>query len=323
MKKSTLTLLLMLTITLLMSACSNQPEENIPYQQSKLPQQQISDSEHQVTEDFSDDYPTEEDMPDQQPEFLQQHISPLGRQVTEDFLSEFPSIFQSHRGWRNIETGAMYALNRENWQLESVEDINPLDMPAVFIGATGDYLAADGQIYYDRNGNLITTAPFILYSEGRGLALADFFSLYDLTGNGIPEIVVNFIDWSDPGFGISGPTVLYKFIDGAFQKLATIERAAYFFLDPDQQIILLYEDTYYDISGYYYLRFTDYGIDLEEIILPGQSLVDGPNWFDHHHGSGFWHNPTPLMYGTGIQLTRIPPLTDLQEEIAESLRNRD
>ena len=293
MKKATLITMLILMITMLMAACNNYVEE---------------------------------DMPNQQPELPPQQISPLGRQVTEDFLSEFPSIFQSHRGWRDLETGAMYAQNREQWHLGSVADIDPENIPRVFICGTyfrwndevSGFIASDEAKFYDRDGNIVTEAPFL---HEWGAALAESFALYDLDSNGIPEIIIDFVVWPSVEMGWTEAVVLYKFIDGAFRVMGNLQGAYRFFLDPDGQLILHYSDDYWGMHFYDYLRFTSQGMELEHIISP-QEESDYESWRVHHRGEDFWNNPTPIMYGTGIQLTRIPPLTDLQEEIAESLRNR-
>jgi len=108
-------------------------------------------------------------------------ISDFGIQVTEEFLSQFVSMFPPHT---------------------DPYDWNPAERLFTQID--------DG--FYDLYGNRIPDdAPFIRdLGIGYSWFIASHFWLYDLDGDGIPEIVIMFLQES------WGYVFFYRFIDGEF-----------------------------------------------------------------------------------------------------------
>jgi len=112
-------------------------------------------------------------------------ISDFGRQVAEEFLSQFDSIFApGPSAWNWLEYGP--------------------------------YFAWDGEATYDRHGNRIPDdAPFLKRRDTLGNYVAAYFELFDLDYNGIPDIVIMFVQETHQ---ISS---LYRFVDEEYTAIAS------------------------------------------------------------------------------------------------------
>ena len=262
-----------------------------------------------------------------------QQISPFGKQVAIEFLSGFQSIFQSTKGLHDTNTGGFYAWI--DWEWVDIDDLPEADIPLVFqSGVRGGvpdnwysdtYGAFFGNNFYDRQGNMLIDVPFIRESHLPDWGtLADSFILFDFDGNGIPDIVVKFVErgtqiWDDGrheqgqgwGFSYHGPFVLYRFIDGTYREVATLPSQSvghYYATFPSFYINDLGEKIVYVSDGHvccqaYHFTFIDGGAELE------------PIFFECIYGSDVWY----WWNENHIYFAQIHPLTELQNEISELL----
>jgi len=318
MKRYVLALVLMIVMLLVFTACrSNDIPVVLPIEQE--PEWEIDD--YPITEpiiESTDTYDHEQELEPYQYEDDNQEaavaisepveISDFGRQAAEDFLRGFPTIFQTYTGWRNVETGSLYALDREIWDWVETDD-----MPIIYLGGMSDEYTP-GFIFtthfYDMDGNRLDDI----------MGFADSFSLFDLDEDGIPEVIVDFVAWGSSNFGFSMESVLFRFIDGAYREVGTFNRAHTFFKAPYGETILFIENLHDGIQGYYYLRLTDNGMVLESALPDSWWELEAYDWYQHHRWPYFFESPTPSMFITGTPLARISRLTGLEEEIAESIR---
>ena len=170
-------------------------------------------------------------------------ISDYGREAATEFLSGFTSIFQPRRGLRDSRTGNFYAFDSEARQWVEAGSLPPEEIPLVFQGGVTDGVPDnwfsdswgaffDGKNFYDRSGNTITDALFMHPARSPQIeySLAFSFQLFDFDGDGIPEIVVEFLSmgvidggwdgrWGTASFG---PFVLYRYIDGTYREMGEI-----------------------------------------------------------------------------------------------------
>lgn len=213
-----------------------------------------------------------------------------GPAAAEQFLSQFVSVFQRHKGWRDLATGDFYVKNMDTWQWITTDN-----QPLVFIGGNRDdfdflHFSFDGRTFFDRDGNEIFAAPYIWLS-----ALATSFSLYDLDG-GAPTIVVRFTYWDTSDFGFAASQIVYRFVDGRYVEVGTLHSPLHtyrFYRDTNGQLIIHYNDELHDIVGYYYVTLGGNQMHFE----PVGGTPAGP-------------------------LTAIPPMTQLQDRMAASIRQQ-
>ena len=256
-----------------------------------------------------------------------QEITPFGKQAAIEFLYGFPSIFQSTIGLRDAITGNFYAWINGTW--ENVNNLSSNDVPLIFQSGVRDdsdpWRNIDlgilfNDIFYWPDGSLIDIddVPFIhewasqeggvftemdfLLNYG-GIALADNFTLFDLNGDGIPEILIGFVESRRKESQVHGhhPFVLYTFVDGEYRERGTIPTTFWgsmffgmsspIFMSSLGEIVIYVSDAYYGPRAYY-LRLMDDGIVLE-LIYPMIYCWDEFN----------------------AQYTRFYSLTKLQDEI--------
>lgn len=329
--------ILSLTIIAALSGCGNATDMEIINEITETTSEYETVNAPPLEESESVYHPLEE------PEELETHptivppiqeISPFGRQVAIEFLSSFPSIFQSTFGWRDSRTGNFYALNNAG-EWVSINDLPPADIPVVFQGGIRDnipgiewYTDTWGiffdENFYDINGNLITDVLFIRESDREsavGGHLAYNFQLFDLNGDGIPEIVIDFYlrgtflpqNENDRGWGFQfrHPFVLYEFIDGAYREAGIMpslshSSAGYQASLPPISINQYGEIFIFAADGHaeerlYQLEFKETGIELTRI--NDDDAVSW--WFDNYSRHAEFH-----------------PLIGLQNEIHELLSSR-
>lgn len=256
-------------------------------------------------------------------------ITPQTRQIIEDFLSDYWSIFsRSNAGIFSPETGNFYKRDPENWGQWLETDgaclyywgANPNHDEWPFITFSGEL--------YDSDGNQVTGIPFIRGNQGwSGFPYTAFsYSLHDLTSSEVPEVVIRYFGL-DPFFegclqGVRGDTVIYRFIDGAFKEVGLLHHFAYrFFTTENGDIIVLHDDMLNDVHGYYNLRFTNGGLEQQKIFVPELTNEDMMEQWINHHDWDFHFGDTASIFGTNIPLTRVNQLTDLENEIRESITN--
>jgi len=244
-------------------------------------------------------------------------ISPFGRQVAADFLGDFWSLFAGEHGWRDLETGIFYV-----WSSEA-QNITATDYPPkISLGGRkedtphGYLFTFDGNSVFDRNGNPITGMPFMRPSGG-SYSIARRFAMYAIDESGIPIIVVHFIFDVGNFFSYCGPTVVFKFVDGAYRKAGTVFCDYELFFNTHGEIILFSNEEYHGNQGYYYLRFENGEVEIETLRKPVFEYRQ--EWDEHHRYPYFHANPT--IFGCGTPLTRIPPLLDLWHEIREEFQH--
>jgi len=230
-----------------------------------------------------------------------------GHQLAEEFLRGLPSLFSGYYiGWRDMDTGNLHVWDRFTHQWIETDNL-----PSIFLGGTpSDYFQEfvfTGN-YYDINGDWLLTDTVIY---------ANTFSLYDFDGNGIYDIVVDYIYFWSSSMWLPTQSVLFRYIDGEYQEVGSFNQAHNFYTDPNGEVVLRIENEHDGVFGYYYVRFSAEGMQLESA-LPDVNLWElGYNTFEHYQGYD-WDNITMIV--TGIPLARIPPLTDMKEEIATSIR---
>ena len=284
-------------------------------------------------------------------EFLQAvyapaNISSFGRQVAEEFLSQFFTIFTDRSipvaGWWGMEEGQFIS----GYEIDGHwHEVITYETPDIYF--RHDLESWENSGFFDRYGNRITNQPWMLWD-----LYATGFSLYNFDNNGIPDIMIYY--WGNYfGSGDGGtPASLFRFIDGAYRRISYVspwwdEGPRYnmagefrFYYDALGNFIK-HLPPFVDLSGfYYYATFNNTLMDLE-IIASLDNYWDGSNnhtfWTNHITGEtnisiadfplfSAWGDVPPLtsrfIPGTTMSITRIQPLTSLQNEITATLTQR-
>jgi len=211
-------------------------------------------------------------------------ISDFGRQMAEEFLSQFDSLFLPF-GWRDTKDGNAYY-----WGMGGRTSVGE---GLHFSSWAGQCQEGWRTIYFDQFGNeIVEEVPFIKHNM---IALG--FALYDLNYDGIPEIVITF---SADSVWVS---YLYIFVDGQYVMVSTSTSlwagSYHFFYDQDGRVGVIATGEGGYMSAFYHIDFGSDVMNLTHVFQPSM-------FFD-------WE-----LYG----LTRIPPLTGLQDAIRESITER-
>ena len=148
-------------------------------------------------------------------------LSVYGLQAAWDFLSQMPTMFADAplpftgaRGyWNEVVREGQFHMGWEqdgNYIREIFSDETP---PYYFrFHRDADHMPLENHGFFDRYGNHITDAPWIL-----GDTYATEFRLWDFDGSGIPVITVYYL-----GLGVElmhntgAPGRLFKYVDGQF-----------------------------------------------------------------------------------------------------------
>ena len=130
--------------------------------------------------------------------------------------------------------------------------------------------------------------PFIM-DMNIGRFIASSFWLYDLNYNGIPDIVISFVltTWSF--------STLFRFVDGEYVAISTDRSNLRFFYDQDGNMIMSSD------GGFEYICFE---VDIMHV---GDTVYPRPTWALSWEAQG---------------LTEISSLTDLTEDIRQSITQR-
>ena len=253
-------------------------------------------------------------------------------QALEDFIGRF----LTHELWaggdlgiRSPDTGNFYS-----W-VHSPERRRLSELPMLSIGGVysewdEDQLIFDGETFYDRGGNQIPPSPPTMrrsvHTNPNTYALAWSYTLHDLKGDGIPQIIVVYTPQLLGGF--SSDTVLYMFIDGEYREALELGPAPDFFTDPDGRVIVFHNDGLGGYFAYYYLELSATGARLEPLI----TLDDEWQMYNHITGEHVswedWNQhvadgtPATLPGMPAQTLTPLPPLTRLQDDITQSIHRQ-
>jgi len=284
------------------------------------------------SDDYENSYEYEQTAPED-PSFAveipEQEISDFGIQVATEFLRDFWTVFDLYLGWRSNETGGLYVLDRSLSPWGWVEETT--NMPRAFLGAAQWEIQEDDEDYrwtftfdgniYDAEGNLLSDLPFIRPSSNpySHAAIADSFMLFDLDGDGIPEIIVNYIYWGSSGFGFFGQPTLFRFVDGAYRNMGQLlNNAVWFYRDTEGRLVAFFNNHHDNVFGYYYLTFTDDSM-MFELASP---LYD--DWqlhydWDAHHHEFFTDALMAEIFITNETIARFVHLDDAHAQISQAL----
>jgi len=225
----------------------------------------------------------------------QPYVNARARQAIEDFLVQFISIFSFGYG---MDSNALVRFDRENAFAQGRET----------------------SVFFDNQGNPIYDAPFILGD----MVYASRFSIYDLDGDGIPEIFITFLEFSNS----LGLTVIYRLIDGEFTPIRYYDCRGRFIRDAQGRLILFFNDVKDgSIFGYRLVTFAGDKLVTEHLVTkPIIELTHDDvwevtsSWDEHHNSPEFWLNPT--IYGKDIPFSFIPRMRILENEITTSIKER-
>ena len=240
----------------------------------------------------------------------ERNFTPEVRDALIDFLAGFTSMFSF--GVREYPSREFRTANWSSggWRVGYGFTDWTLDLdapPLAFFEWERDRDETDTFIrgIFDQSGNRITEPVFF-----QDDSIAVGFTLYDLDGDGIPEIFVEFRSfrnmlpvWSP----LAHFTVMYRFVDGAFRPVGNIDDRNMFFIDNDGRLIFWQRTTLRQagdmIHGFY------------EVILDGTQL-------DMELLVGFYHMTDPIQGGDGQDILDVVirnHLTDEETHIGNSL----
>ena len=149
-------------------------------------------------------------------------------------------------------------------------------------------LAQEPWVHYsDPDGNLLCDSPFV-----RNEAFAASFRLFNFGNDGKPDIIIM---WAVPQTCAASWEV-HRYIDGAYEAVGSLGALHGFYHDSAGRLVVAYRDFLRDVVAHYYLIFTADGM-IEEPIPAAVIDFIGP-------------------------LTPILPLTELEEELTASIRER-
>ena len=184
-------------------------------------------------------------------------FTPEVREALVDFLTEFTSIFSF--GVIEYSTGDFFtAVWRSDWHVGyMLHWLNNLEEPPLaymvweevynpYPGGGFSYpigwvrFVTTFRGIFDQNGNEIVDPIFF-----QNNSIAVYYTLFDLDGEGIPEVFITFQNfesmrsrWSPTPIAIT--TVMYRFVDGGFQPVENSgELGMQFFLDNSGRLVVV------------------------------------------------------------------------------------
>jgi len=223
------------------------------------------------------------------------------------------------------------------WESGSQYPIFTYDMPDIFFRQFEDWERTG---FYDRDGNRIVDANWMFWDS----LYATGFSLWDFDRNGIPVIFVYYLGHYE-GSGDGGtPTSMFRFIDGEYRRVTRTNAqwgGAYswssgftpqYYFDANGNLII-------NSSGVDSFWYDQFVFDNENNTVTIAELVFSTHTWDGYNLTSTWenlmtgatnismegyiiNNTSQYIPGTNIALTRIYPLTELQEEIVASIIQR-
>ena len=278
-----------------------------------------------------------------------QNVLPPQTEILED--EEFYAQWERDSNWEEAleellrEFLPLFTTSAGIWGMNGVDQfVNPDDIFPWITGETDSLAFHDpvsGQpIYPD-------TVPFLrstIYDWGDGLwtfySIASHFSLYDLDGDGIPELVIYWeseIGWYGSGDGASDREI-FRYVDGRFVSIGELTGFAWhIFLQDEAGNPLIF---WYGVDGFHGVDFVV--IDGEDLsFAPLISFVDHTADWDmefrnHVTGERFvltWDDMTslwasleqdtiPVPGSPGEIWEKMPRLTALEDSFTESITQK-
>ena len=173
----------------------------------------------------------------------------------------------------------------------------------------------------DVDGNVIDGYPFFTSEFG----IAGGFNLYDLDGDGIPEIKILY-GW--PESSLRSVTI-HQYIDGSYRMveidtellpnlvyLNSLWDGSEFFLDETEALILFVFDHMLVLGGYWRATLGAGRLEINPEPLADHRSMGWMEWEDYP----YHHISIPGIQGS--RLTPIPRLRDLEEEIRNAVMQR-
>lgn len=239
-----------------------------------------------------------------------------------DFLSEYLPFFTTDTeerindwddwswGWKRF---IWYEQDADSWWLEYPDGFRFYDP------ATGDRVPAG-------------TVPYIPYRQWDNwgyrfdsVAIARHFRLFDLDGDGIPEVVIYWeIDpiWQGSGDGGS-PIEIFRYVDGSYVSLyASLVNLHDFTKDEQGQVFVYLMSESGSVMGIERFSINDTGVTITPFIEIRQHEELGAAMDAMFY---WWRYGTPPILpipGSDETLTLIPSLTALQDHLTEIITAR-
>ena len=224
-----------------------------------------------------------------------QQLSPEGAHLARNFIDSF-LILSGDLGFYVTDTSTRYAPSDTGWLGTPIQDLPPNQIPQFFL-EMGRHDTHLGTNISDINGIRLPrdARPYRNYHH-----LARDYQAFDLMGNGIPVIIVNY------GWQIG---VIYMYVDGEYKEVAEIDTWQRFFIDDQGNIIMLISENEKDgtnmTPGFYALTFTETGIDIQPLQLREQERWD--EWWNFMMEPYFTQSPS--IFDTGTPLAEFEPLS--------------
>lgn len=190
-------------------------------------------------------------------------ISPFGREVAKEFLSDFWSLFGYRYNWHCLETGVFHTRHpqTQRWTMSA----EPQTYYWSGVGTPWSGFEHNGR-FFDAQGNELTDLPFVrerFCEDGYPCLpnVARWYDSVDLTGDGIPEIIIMFTPLNSAFDG--RVSVMYRFIDGAYREVGQFPFPyVIFFLNDYDEIIA--QNMCFGVYQNFIVTFTSDGMELEE-----------------------------------------------------------
>jgi len=275
--------------------------------------------------------------------------------IVEEFLMQFPTIFTD----KSIPVTGEWGLEEGqfSWGWEYIngqwQQIISHEVPDIFFRRVLDSWEDSG--FYDRYGNRITDAPWMLWD-----VYATDFSLWSFDDDDMPTIIVYYMG-NYVGSGDGGPPAsLFRYVDGEFKRVSYLRHQLSPWIDSGEVSYSwfpfqgYYSDEEGSLVGYFYgivqpIPFYTHITFRNNSALMNVIARSEIDWETHD-----WENPeyiwtnyltgesnivapahrpwdsvlfapryiSRFIPGSNIYLTPIMPLTDLQESITESVTQR-
>jgi|GEM_PF-1992924 len=159
------------------------------------------------------------------------------------------------------------------------------------------------------------------------------FALYDFNNDGIPILIVNYAPAVARCGGFAG---VYKFIGGEYRATETTLDSGLrkFLTDRNGRIVMFLNNERDEVFGYWYFTLHKNGVELEVIFAqPDEKFcwqTEHDAWAEHqryehrawteHHRYPYWYTNPTIFRMPEETLTRIPRLTELEEQLTANIR---
>ena len=256
---------------------------------------------------------------DRRAELLEQAgISEYGWQAAADFLRSFDSIFTPIgfpiTSWDSNTNAAKRTGGYHAWLDQTKLNERP---DVVFFN---HLIYGHDTGFFNRDGNQITGVLWLTEWH-----YANYFSLFDFDGNGIPDIIVHFQQTFEGCYG--GFYLIFRYNDGAYVQLEMPAHAFTatnrLFVDEYGRIITFSESELHGL-GISHMALTDHRAEFHNLLYWAYNTWH--EWYLHHwriteqtpYGSILlddWLANNPTIFGTDIGITPLDPFYDLGAEL--------